>query len=68
MDRADSKPMTLDAFVESMKADIDDFARRWRENGAKGDQKYHGTTYGEAFPLTMGEGEWFENFLMDQTE
>lgn len=64
----EDRQLTLEAFVESMKADIDDFAKRWRASHARGSEKISkDCTYREAYPMTMGEGEWFENFMVDQT-
>ena len=50
--------MDLFEFVESMKEEIDEFAKLYQLNGG---------TFPEDYPIEMNEGEWFEQLLAHMT-
>lgn len=54
--------MTIDAWAEDAKAQIDRFVAEYKANAAKGDTPMDdsGVTYGEMYPLRMEAGEWDE--------
>lgn len=47
--------MTLDQYVQQLKKDVEEFEAMWRKNHATRPQEW---------PLSMGEGDWYEQFLM----
>lgn len=60
--------MHIDKFAEITKAEVDKFVADWKANHARGSEKLaDNTTYRKAYPLTMGEGEWFEHLVMALT-
>ena len=51
--------MTLDEFIKEMHEDIEKFKKSWIENNRK--NEYY-------FPNKLEPGEWFEMFMINQTE
>lgn len=56
MPKTDNK-ITLHQFVESLKDDIETFEAYWTTNRAENSKR---------FPGTMGEADWFEQFIVWQ--
>lgn len=50
--------MTLDEFKKTILKDIDGFAAQWEDGRSKDP---------EAWPVSMGEGDWLDQFLIWQS-